>query len=48
VGGFSRQPGPERGSSQRSGPQVIDLDEDEFSRTDGRGRTDPNDRDRLK
>jgi UPF0716 protein FxsA len=48
VGGFSRRPGPERGSSQRSGPQVIDLDEDEFSRTDGRGRTDPNDRDRLK
>ncbi|MBW9065480.1 membrane protein FxsA [Rhizobium herbae] len=48
LGGFSRGLGPEHGPSQRSGPQVIDLDEDEFSRTDGRGRTDPNDRDRLK
>jgi UPF0716 protein FxsA len=47
-GGFSRGPGPEHRSSQRSGPQVIDLDEDEFSRTDGRGPTDPNDRERLK
>ncbi len=48
MGGFSRGPGPERGSPHRSGPQVIDLEEDEFSRTDGRGRTDPNERDRLK
>ncbi|WP_349436491.1 FxsA family protein [Pararhizobium sp. A13] len=46
MGGFSRGPDPARGSP--SGPQVIDLDEDEFSRTDGRGRTDPNERDRLK
>jgi UPF0716 protein FxsA len=48
MGGFSRGPEPDRGSPRRSGPQVIDLDDDEFSRTDGRGRTDPNERDRLK
>jgi UPF0716 protein FxsA len=47
-GGFSQGPKPDRGSPPRSGPQVIDLDEDEFSRTNGRGRTDPNERDRLK
>jgi UPF0716 protein FxsA len=47
-GGFSRGPDPDRGSPHRSGPQIIDLDEDEFSRTNGRGRTDPNERDRLK
>lgn len=46
--GFSRGPEPDRDSTRRGGPQVIDLDDDEFSRTDGRGRTDPNERDRLK
>jgi UPF0716 protein FxsA len=46
--GFSRGPEPDRGPSRDVGPQVIDLDDDEFSRTDGRGRTDPNERDRLK
>lgn len=48
MGGFSRGPDAAGGSPHRSGPQVIDLDDDEFSRTDGRGRTDPNERDRLK
>lgn len=46
--GFSRRPEPDRNADRSAGPQVIDLDEDEFSRTDGRGRTDPNERDRLK
>lgn len=46
--GFSRGPEPDRGAPRNAGPQVIDLDDDEFSRTDGRGRTDPNERDRLK
>lgn len=48
MGGFSRGPAPDRDPRRHSDPQVIDLDEDEFSRTDGRGRTDPNERDRLK
>lgn len=48
MGGFSRRPEPNRGPQHPSGPQIIDLDEDEFSRTNGRGRTDPNERDRLK
>ncbi|MCV9967353.1 membrane protein FxsA [Pararhizobium sp. BT-229] len=48
MGGFSRGPAPDRDPRRRSDPQVIDLDEDEFSRTEGRGRTDPNERDRLK
>jgi UPF0716 protein FxsA len=46
--GFSRGPEQDRDGNRRGGPQVIDLDDDEFSRTDGRGRTDPNERDRLK
>lgn len=46
--GFSRGPEADRGAPRNAGPQVIDLDDDEFSRTDGRGRTDPNERDRLK
>ncbi len=46
--GFSRGPEPNRDEGRRAGPQIIDLDDDEFSRTDSRGRTDPNERDRLK
>jgi len=46
--GFSRGPKPDHDASRRGSAQVIDLDDDEFSRTDGRGRTDPNERDRLK
>ncbi|MBP1858760.1 FxsA family protein [Rhizobium herbae] len=46
--GFSRGPKPDHDASRRGGPQVIDLDDDEFSRTDDRGRSDPNERDRLK
>jgi UPF0716 protein FxsA len=46
--GFSRGAEPDTDSRRRAGPHVIDLDDDEFSRTDGRGRTDPNERDRLK
>jgi UPF0716 protein FxsA len=46
---FSGGPQPDEGAWQRSsGPQVIDLDDDEFSRTNGHGKTDPNERDRLK
>ncbi|WP_275786747.1 FxsA family protein [Pararhizobium gei] len=45
AGGFSRGAG--RPSPDRSGPQVIDLDGEEFSRTSGSGRADPNERDRL-
>ena len=46
--GFRRPAGPDRtdDTGRQSGAQVIDLDEDEFSR-DGSGRTDPNERDRL-
>lgn len=47
AGGTSRA-SPADHSSRDAGPQVIDLEEDEFSRTDGRGRTDPNERDRLR
>lgn len=47
AGGFSSRTGSGRPSPDRSGPQVIDLEDDEFSRTNGRGRTDPNERDRL-
>lgn len=46
--GFSRGAEPDPDNRRRTGPHVIDLDDDEFSRTDGRGRTDPNERDRLK
>jgi UPF0716 protein FxsA len=46
--GFPRGAEPDPDSRRRAGPHVIDLDDDEFSRTDGRGRTDPNERDRLK
>ncbi|WP_438751176.1 FxsA family protein [Pararhizobium sp. O133] len=46
---FSRGPQPDQGAWRRSSdPQVIDLDDDEFSRTEGHGKTDPNERDRLK
>ncbi|HTO30754.1 MAG TPA: FxsA family protein [Pararhizobium sp.] len=46
---FSRGPQPDQGAWRRSsGSQVIDLDDDEFSRNEGRGKTDPNQRDRLK
>ncbi len=45
----SRGPQPDRGEwRSASGPQVIDLDDDEFSRTNGHGKADPNERDRLK
>ncbi|WP_276119643.1 FxsA family protein [Pararhizobium qamdonense] len=46
--GFSRRPEPDPNGPRRAGPRVIDLDDDDYSRTDGRGRTDPNERDRLK
>lgn len=46
--GFSRGPAAGQDTGRRAGPNVIDLDDDDFSRTDGRGRTDPNERDRLK
>ncbi|WP_426125708.1 FxsA family protein [Pararhizobium sp. PWRC1-1] len=46
--GFSRGQGPDRDAARRADTRVIDLDDDEFSRSDGRGRTDPNERDRLK
>ncbi|WP_426231430.1 FxsA family protein [Pararhizobium sp. DWP3-4] len=46
--GFSRGQEPDRDAGRRADPRVIDLDDDEFSRSDGRGRTDPNERDRLK
>lgn len=46
--GFSRGPASGNDAGRRGRPQVIDLDDDEFSRTEGRGHTDPNERDRLK
>ncbi|OBZ93600.1 membrane protein [Pararhizobium polonicum] len=46
--GFSRGRTSNSETSRHTGSPVIDLDDDEFSRTDGRGRTDPNERDRLK
>ena len=49
TGGFSRGPYPDTPPRPGSGPRVIDLDDDEFSRNgDGRGHTDPNERDRLR
>ncbi|KQY25895.1 FxsA family protein [Rhizobium sp. Root482] len=49
VGGFSRSPHQDGPPRPGTGPGVIDLDDDEFSRTgNSRGHTDPNERDRLR
>jgi UPF0716 protein FxsA len=45
--GFSRRPAPNPDAARSTDSRVIDLDDDEFTRSDGRGRPDPNERDRL-